>query len=354
MYDINTKKYKKNMIIISIPIALCIIAMIAIICVFIYENNIDNERLMAIIESKNPSYVNEMIGYGVGLFCVAAFMTVFIILLNNTKKKIKQIEELNKIGKLIKGIPYRLVDSNVCINDEPLSQIEIKYTLSSGQELTLHGEPISIRKRVESIGKADLVIDENNPDNYYVDFEINRILGNTSADYYVNPNGEEDNITVQEEHHLDPKTEIKFLKSQGLGFIILGLIMLLTTVFSKTAREGGTGIYYSIVSCLFIIGGVFFLYKGRRVDKRIKDNQNENMESMIIEEGKQELQKAEESFNNAYLLVMALFVAAIAIYMDYSAYKIWNEGGRTLIIFSIFVWLIFVIIIFKGVRKRDK
>ena len=137
--------------------------------------------------------------------------------------EIKNIELLNNCGKLIKGIPYRLVDSNTYSGDDPLSQIEIKYILSSGKEVTLHGDPISNSKKVERFGKADLVIDENNPDNYYVDFEINRLLGNTSADYYVNPNGEEDNITVQEEHHLDPKTEIRITSGAEM---IKGIILL--------------------------------------------------------------------------------------------------------------------------------
>ena len=30
-----------------------------------------------------------------------------------------------------------------------------------------------------------LIIDESNPDNYYIDFEINRLTGNSSQDYYL-------------------------------------------------------------------------------------------------------------------------------------------------------------------------
>ena len=31
---------------------------------------------------------------------------------------------------------------------------------------------------------VDLLIDESNPDNYYIDFEINRLSGNLPQDYY--------------------------------------------------------------------------------------------------------------------------------------------------------------------------
>ena len=36
----------------------------------------------------------------------------------------------------------------------------------------------------------DLLIDENNPENYYIDFEINRLTGNKPEDYY-DPNKKE-------------------------------------------------------------------------------------------------------------------------------------------------------------------
>ena len=33
---------------------------------------------------------------------------------------------------------------------------------------------------------VDLVIDEANPNNYFIDFEINRLSGNLPTDYYTN------------------------------------------------------------------------------------------------------------------------------------------------------------------------
>ena len=39
-------------------------------------------------------------------------------------------------------------------------------------------------------GLVDLVIDENNPTNYFIDFDINRLGGNLPSDYYVEPKKE--------------------------------------------------------------------------------------------------------------------------------------------------------------------
>ena len=35
-----------------------------------------------------------------------------------------------------------------------------------------------------------MVIDEADPDNYFIDFEINRLSGNQPSDYYNDPNGQ--------------------------------------------------------------------------------------------------------------------------------------------------------------------
>ena len=35
---------------------------------------------------------------------------------------------------------------------------------------------------------VDLLIDESNPNNYYIDFEINRLAGNSPQDYYQQNN----------------------------------------------------------------------------------------------------------------------------------------------------------------------
>lgn len=103
------------------------------------------------------------------------------------RKKIIKIKELNQRGKLVKNLPYRLEESNIIVNGVPLQKIAVDYTLFNGTVKTLYSEPIHDGKTADSDGMVDLVIDEANPDNYFIDFEINRISGNLPGDYYSSP-----------------------------------------------------------------------------------------------------------------------------------------------------------------------
>lgn len=51
-----------------------------------------------------------------------------------------------------------------------------------GTQITLYGDSRNDRKLCDEDGLVDLLIDESSPDNYYIDFEINRLSGNLSQD----------------------------------------------------------------------------------------------------------------------------------------------------------------------------
>ena len=144
-------------------------------------------------DSKNPSNCMsdyaEKIDWFILLF--ALIPTVFIVIgacMNHSiSKRIKQIEALNQTGKLVKNLPFHLEESNISVNDRPLMKIVVNYRLSNGETVTLSGDPRYDRKESDEDGKVDLVIDENNPKNYFLDFDINRISGNRSDDYYTGP-----------------------------------------------------------------------------------------------------------------------------------------------------------------------
>lgn len=62
----------------------------------------------------------------------------------------------------------------------------------------MYGDARYDRKTFDSDGRVDLLIDENNPENYFIDFEINRINGNLPQDYYQqNSQSISDNSSVQ-------------------------------------------------------------------------------------------------------------------------------------------------------------
>ena len=69
-------------------------------------------------------------------------------------------------------------------NNIPIQRIVVDYTLSNGENVTLYGDARYDNKLCDDDGMVDLLIDENNQDNYYIDFEINRLSGNLPQDYY--------------------------------------------------------------------------------------------------------------------------------------------------------------------------
>lgn len=112
------------------------------------------------------------------------FISLGAILIRNINKRIKIINELNKNGKLIKNLPYRLENTNVSINGIAIKRLVIDYTLNNGTVITLRGDGRFDKKHFDHDGMVDLLIDENNTENYYIDFEINRLTGNRPEDYY--------------------------------------------------------------------------------------------------------------------------------------------------------------------------
>lgn len=115
-----------------------------------------------------------------------AFIAMAITNMRKIGKRVKLIKELNTRGKLVKNLPYRLENSGLVVNNVPIQRPVVDYTLSSGSTITLYGDPRHDKKQADVDGMVDLVIDENNPDNYFIDFEINRLTGNLPTDYYNN------------------------------------------------------------------------------------------------------------------------------------------------------------------------
>ena len=103
-------------------------------------------------------------------------------------KRVKAVQELNKKGKLVKNLPYRLEDTGMTVNNVRIQRPVVDYTLPSGSIIKLLGDPRHDKKSADSDGMVDLVIDENNPDNYFIDFEINRLTGNLPQDFYISNN----------------------------------------------------------------------------------------------------------------------------------------------------------------------
>lgn len=154
-------------------------------------------------DSKNPSRC--MTEYSKSsnnillIFALIPTICIIIAVANFIKvnKRVKAILELNEKGKLIKNLPYRLEGTGTVVNGVPIQRPVVDYTLPSGTQITLYGDPRNDKQQCDADGMVDLVIDENNPNNYYIDFEINRLSGNLPQDYnqqtVTNPN----NYTIE-------------------------------------------------------------------------------------------------------------------------------------------------------------
>lgn len=152
--------------------------------------NPGNENKLVYYESSNPS--NCMTEYSKSsnnwlllvMLLPIVFIVVAIININKVNKRIKIIKELNQKGKLVKGLPYRLENTGVEVNNVPIQRPVVDYILPNGNSITLYGDGRHDRKTYDADGMVDLLIDDANPENYYIDFEINRINGNLKEDYY--------------------------------------------------------------------------------------------------------------------------------------------------------------------------
>lgn len=242
MYDINVKNVRKGNNIMYIFLLVGIIFFVILLLVYLSDQNIakklDSETLSTKVEintsensdgntmysptyyyeidgkeykcssnsssSNNPGTKNKKVYYSSKdpSLCMTAYSKssdnillfvliipiIFIIVgvLNIVKntKRIKTIKELNNRGKLIKNLPYRLENTGVEVNGNPIQRPVVDYTLPSGTVLTLKGDGRYDGKISDADGLIDLIIDENNPNIYFMDFEINRLSGNLPGDYY--------------------------------------------------------------------------------------------------------------------------------------------------------------------------
>ncbi len=127
-------------------------------------------------KSTNMIFLSFML---IPIICIA----ISVINFRKINKRVKRIKELNQKGKLIKNLPYRLEDTGMRVNNVSIQRPVIDYVLPSGSSITLYDNPRHDGKAFDADGMVDLVIDENNPENYFIDFEINRLSGNLPQDY---------------------------------------------------------------------------------------------------------------------------------------------------------------------------
>lgn len=165
----------------------------------------------AIIEydSKNPSkcmveYEKISIADIIVLLIISSIpltlIVVSVINMIKLRNRVRIVKILNQNGKLIKNLPYKLERTGIKIYGKRMHKPVINYSLPDGKVLELEGDLRYDNKLSGDDEFVDLVIDESNPQNYFIDFEINRLTGNLQGDYYkgnVNNITNTDQSTVQ-------------------------------------------------------------------------------------------------------------------------------------------------------------
>lgn len=153
----------------------------------------DHSNPVVYFDSKNPSRCMTSYAKNVNFIPLALLIGPLIITplglikIHKINKKLKKIKYLNEHGKLVKNIPYTLEDTNVTIMNKVIKKPVINYVTQLGEVIKLEGDPRYDHKTSDADNMVDLVIDENDLTNYFIDFEINRLSGNLPSDYYQQP-----------------------------------------------------------------------------------------------------------------------------------------------------------------------
>ena len=95
--------------------------------------------------------------------------------LSNAKKvkeKNKMYDYLELHGKLVKGLKYQMMPTGKSENNIPIYMIVADYELENGSVIKLFGDSRFDRKFVDEDGLVDAIIDPENPQNCYLDFNI--------------------------------------------------------------------------------------------------------------------------------------------------------------------------------------
>ena len=173
MYSIDTSDilYKRLAAILFI-VAGVIMLPIAILRMFI-TTFADNPWISALI-----------VAIASAIFVIFGFFTIL-----RCNKRLQKIKSLNQNGKLVKQLPYR-IETEVKASGKTIYRIAVDYELSDFRRITLYDNRHLGLKQSDGNKTIDLVIDEQNPNNFFMDFEIDRLSGNHKTDYHHSPNYE--------------------------------------------------------------------------------------------------------------------------------------------------------------------
>lgn len=138
------------------------------------NNQIDKKTIYYNFEDPNVCTTNiiKKTNLIVYMFIISLCIPLLIGLIGMIKinKKINKIKMLSKCGKLVKNLQYEVVETKKR-NGNILYKAKTKYKFKN-QVLILYSESIYDKKLFKEYPTIDLLINENDVNDYYLDFNI--------------------------------------------------------------------------------------------------------------------------------------------------------------------------------------
>lgn len=138
------------------------------------NNQIDKKTIYYNFEDPNVCTTNiiKKTNLIVYMFIISLCIPLLIGLIGMIKinKKINKIKMLSKCGKLVKNLQYEVVETKKK-NGNILYKAKTKYNFKN-QVLILYSESIYDKKLFKEYPTIDLLINENDVNDYYLDFNI--------------------------------------------------------------------------------------------------------------------------------------------------------------------------------------
>lgn len=108
----------------------------------------------------------------IALIIVTSFFVILYIISRITLRiETKKLDHLAHYGILVRGLPYSLIPTDIKRKGIKAQQIHVYYTLPNGTVRAFKSAP-----RIDYVNNdsktADLLYDNNNLNNYYIDYEI--------------------------------------------------------------------------------------------------------------------------------------------------------------------------------------
>lgn len=104
----------------------------------------------------------------------AFFLLLFIVAMLKHKKLVKNLNYLVLNGTLVKNLEYKISKIYSRIDMTYVYYYVIEYKLPSGEVKKYRSYPTVRKKYLIEDGLCDLLIDYNNPDNFYIGFNIEK------------------------------------------------------------------------------------------------------------------------------------------------------------------------------------